>query len=362
MAIVTGKTYLMGTGAAGTITYPTQGTNPGKWTLCRLTNASAFPVLLRLGGIYLDTLPAWTANVYPLLQAGDAQGIVSGSPPTLSYVCITPANPPPTGVGDSTLYTDFGLFGDTFPGSYPQPLAGQAIASAVSGAVALSVFNIGQLAYVISPPNTSGTFTIPANTHTIRIFSTESGVSTTWSLFAVGVQSGISYPVIFAQSNIGQNNAIATIPFGGTAIDSQITFTVSGATGAGTLYIIGTSDPALLPVEITNEPAVFDIPYYGVNANASAQVGSAGTTTLLTVPGGATWHINNLSLSLTGTGGQGNVSGGGYGQLIGHFAPATAEKQFEGGLPITGPTTLTLSTTTGIQGLATVQYSTVLSH
>lgn len=141
MGILAGLSYLMGTGQAGAITYPKQGQNPGLWTTARLTNASPFPVVIRLGGQYLDTLPAWTANVYPLVLPGQGQGVVSSSPPPLTYQCVTPANAPPAGSGDSTLYTDFGLYGDQFLGTYPQPLAGQAVAAAVSGSVALSTLN-----------------------------------------------------------------------------------------------------------------------------------------------------------------------------------------------------------------------------
>lgn len=132
--LVPGSALPVTSGQTGVaIPYPTQGQSSGPWASARLQNASPYPMRLYLGGAYLDTLQAWTCNVYPL-QLNPGQSVTT-APLPLTYTTLTPANTPPAGAGDSTLYTDFGLFGDTFPGSYPFSLAAQAVASAVAGTV-----------------------------------------------------------------------------------------------------------------------------------------------------------------------------------------------------------------------------------
>jgi hypothetical protein len=275
VAIVAGKSYLMSAGAAGTLQYPTQGQNPGQWTLARLTNASPYPVVLRRAGQYLDTLPAWTANVFPLTDPLIGKGAVGGAPLPMTYQTVTPANLPPANSGDSTLYADYGLYGDTFPGSYPQPLAGQAVASAISGAVQLQNFLIGQQTFIASG-GTQGpfTFTIPANTHSVRIWNGQAGG--TLNLVVNGVQTGIQYTTGGAA---GQPFAAGSLfPLLLSAYDTSIQVSIVGATQAGTLYIEGSSDPETVSALLNQQ----GVEIFGPGAIVTTPLRAPGVT-----PGGA---------------------------------------------------------------------------
>lgn len=219
MAITAGAPVAIVNGGSGTVPYPSMGQQGGAWAIARLTNASPFPLRLYLGGQYLETLGAWTANVYPL-QPPNAP--VGGSPARLTYVVVTPANLPPPGAGDSTLYSDFGLFGDTFGGasSYPQPLASQAIAAAIAGLV----LTAPQQQILLN----AAAFSIPASS-VITV-----ALTTPVPAFAqaVGIQVNLNTPIAAAvnqQLIVGTTATVSSFP------DSDSTGWSWQSSGAGNL-------------------------------------------------------------------------------------------------------------------------------
>jgi hypothetical protein len=358
VSIVAGKSYLMGVGNSGTIQYPTQGQNPGNWTICRLTNASPFPVMLRIGGIYLDTLPAWTANIYPLLEPGQGQGVITSSPDRFTYQCVTPANLPSSTGGDSTLYTDFGLYGDTFPGSYPQPLAGQAVAAALSGAVLLENQAIGSWAFPgVGPSGASHDFTIPTNSHSVKIFVTAASLLT-GTLTVTGDQSGFKY---LSSIQLSQNLSVA-IPFGDVGIDTSMTFTVRNTNIGGTIFVMGSSDPALIPITtLAGNPLLVE-PWLGPMSSVAAQV-NATTATVLTVPAGFAYRIWKVTFSQVGAGPtQSGVSDSTGNEYMNTFLENTTMKDdlldlAPTGVVLTAGVSMSITAAAGVQARVSVWFS-----
>jgi hypothetical protein len=121
--IVPGAPIPITANLSGQVPYPPSGPSQ-QWAQALLVNNSPYLLNIAVGGTTLHTLPAYTANVYPL-TVGPAAVVVPGQP--LTFTAVGPA----TGASTSgTLTPTFGQYGDTFPGTYPLSLTAQAIAAA----------------------------------------------------------------------------------------------------------------------------------------------------------------------------------------------------------------------------------------
>jgi hypothetical protein len=222
------------------IPYPSGANNQP--TSVKLANNSAFTLQLYLGGALEDTLEPYTINVYPL-QPANAAGRTPAPP--LTYTTVEQ-----TALG-GTLTATFGFYGDTFVGSYPEPLP----IGLSSGTTSVSVPNPGagqDWAYQLSTParlvSLSG------------FFDKGAGSSYDWLPSALIVNPSGSYVGFFP---IGTAPLSQAGPFGWfltLAIGLQLA-TVTG----GTAYSLATGplpDLGVLPegstVESNAEPTAAD--------------------------------------------------------------------------------------------------------
>jgi hypothetical protein len=281
VAIVPGPPLAITGPGVYSVPYPGGGTqpqgSPGQWTTMKLENASPYGLTVAYSGTPVFSLPAGTADVFPLSLGPSGPGAPPTSPVTAPAPSITATvaiGAQTAQVTTGTLRPSFGQFGDVFPGVYPVSLTAQAIAASTQSAVIAS----------IPAGSTSQTIQLPGWVTSVELLS---NAFPPGAFIVQGATSGIFY---FANAA-----AVVVSPLSfdvASGVDKQLIIQWTGAAGSP-IYVIGLSAPAY--DHSVSTPSIISATDPNPNTNhagVSVNCPSGTSVTLLAAPpAGFVWEI-----------------------------------------------------------------------
>lgn len=283
--------------------------NPQGWVKVRLTNASPFNLVVKIGGQPINHLGAWTADTFDLADR-------TNQPVTARVLPLVGPAPP---AGDSSIYPTWAQYGDTFPGAYPYSLTAQAIATAISGLVTTTSSFRSLGSFQLLANATQGNLAITGIQPTDRYLIVGTGTSGGNGIFITntqGLQSNLFLPV----NDVASFVHLANVPL--TGLDTSLALVWQWLPGGTT----GGSPPSY-QVWASSAP----IPQTPPTGFATASLTASGNVAFtfrgpvgMSSPFPACVRIHSVSIAVNGQAFADIYAGGATGEsLYGIVAPAS---------------------------------------